>query len=138
MKFVFCMSKYPGAKFAREFRRKRDANPISFSAKSAISDFAAKSVRSSKLCPLGEIVLKARIAFQKVMGEIDFHGDLVWVKFKWTRPWFWLSARVPRDAPAPSQRDAPPTRLSDGVFSRRGATGSTKISIVTACCRVAR
>ena len=33
-----------------------------------------------KLCPLGEIVLKAKIVFQKVLGEIHFTQDLVWVK----------------------------------------------------------
>jgi hypothetical protein len=32
------------------------------------------------LCPLGEIVLKAKIDFQKVLGEIHFTQDLVWVK----------------------------------------------------------
>ena len=45
--------------------------------------------------------MKAKIAFQKVMGEIHFTQDLVWVKFKWTRPRFWLFTRMPRDAPAP-------------------------------------
>ena len=78
-KFVFCMSKYPGANFAREFRRKRNAKPISFSAKRNFG-LRAKSVRSSKLYLLGEIVLKAKIAFQKVLGEIHFTQDLVWVK----------------------------------------------------------
>ena len=74
------MSKFPGAKFAREFRIKRNAKPISFSAKRNFG-LRGKSVRSSKLlCPLGEIVLKAKIAFQKVLGEIHFTQDLVWVK----------------------------------------------------------
>ena len=76
---MFCMSKYPGAKFAREFGRKRNAKPISFSARRNFG-LRRKSVRSSKLCPLGEIVLKAKIAFQKVLGEIHFTQDLVWVK----------------------------------------------------------
>jgi len=78
-KFVFCMSKYPGANFAREFGRKRNAKPISFSARRNFG-LRRKSVRSSKLCPLGEIVLKAKIVFQKVLGEIHFTQDLVWVK----------------------------------------------------------
>ena len=73
------MSKFPGAKFAREFRIKRNAKPISFSAKRNFG-LRAKSVRSSKLYLLGEIVLKAKIAFQKVLGEIHFTQDLVWVK----------------------------------------------------------
>jgi hypothetical protein len=73
------MSKYPGANFAREFRRKRNAKPISFSATRNFG-LRRKSVRSSKLCPLGEIDLKAKIVFQKVLGEIHFTQDLVWVK----------------------------------------------------------
>ena len=103
------MSKYPGAKFAREFRRKRNAKPTSFSATRNFG-LRRKSVRSSKLCPLGEIVLKAKIAFQKVMGEMYFTGDLVWVKLKWTRPWFWLFTRMPRDAPAPRHSATHPPR----------------------------
>jgi hypothetical protein len=73
------MSKYTGANFAREFRRKRNAKPISFSATRNFG-LRRKSVRSSKLCPLGEIVLKAKIDFQKVLGEIHFTQELVWVK----------------------------------------------------------
>ena len=45
---MFCMSKFPGANFACEFRRKRNAKPISFSAKRNFG-LRAKSVRSSKL-----------------------------------------------------------------------------------------
>ena len=60
-------------------KKKRNAKPISFSAKRNFG-LRRKSVRSSKLCPLGEIVLKAKIAFQKVLGEIHFTQDLVWVK----------------------------------------------------------
>jgi len=63
---------------------------------------SSKTVRSSKLCSLGQIVLKPKSGFLKVLGQIHLTGVLVWVKCSGN------GADASRCARAPSQRDAHP------------------------------